>query len=181
LYRQPHKYYSNAKSAVIRAKHAQVVLTDRVPGHDFSFSDHFGLEVTLEISAPSEIAQTTTSLSLPDYSSTLVPELITTTIQALTLAYRNSHRRSRRELAIFTLSIVLLLGLVISSAWLTQHWINGLFVLFAVFISWLATTHLYAGFLYGNWERNALMNVIEELEIYKKVGGNERSGQISAE
>jgi sphingomyelin phosphodiesterase 2 len=27
---------------------------------------------------------------------------------------------------------------------------------------------LYVGFVYGRWEANALMNVIEELELYQK-------------
>jgi sphingomyelin phosphodiesterase 2 len=27
---------------------------------------------------------------------------------------------------------------------------------------------LYVGFVYGRWENNALMNVIEELELYRK-------------
>jgi sphingomyelin phosphodiesterase 2 len=27
---------------------------------------------------------------------------------------------------------------------------------------------LYAGFVHGRWEVNALMNVIEELELYQK-------------
>jgi sphingomyelin phosphodiesterase 2 len=27
---------------------------------------------------------------------------------------------------------------------------------------------LYVGFVYGRWEVNALMNVIEELELYQK-------------
>jgi sphingomyelin phosphodiesterase 2 len=27
---------------------------------------------------------------------------------------------------------------------------------------------LYVGFVYGRWEVNALMNVIEELELYRK-------------
>jgi len=37
-----------------------------------------------------------------------------------------------------------------------------------VVIAWLATTMLYEGFIFGHWECNALMNVIEELEIHKK-------------
>jgi len=34
--------------------------------------------------------------------------------------------------------------------------------------TWLGTTMAYIGFVYGRWEINALMNVIEELELYRK-------------
>jgi sphingomyelin phosphodiesterase 2 len=70
-------------------------------------------------------------------------------------------------LTIFGLCIPLLLALIIGSAWLPRSWNNSVFVLFTIFISWLATTMFYEGFLYGRWELNALMNVIEELEIYR--------------
>jgi len=40
-------------------------------------------------------------------------------------------------------------------------------VLFTVFVAWLATTMFYEGFLYGRWELNALMSIIEELDIYQ--------------
>jgi sphingomyelin phosphodiesterase 2 len=42
-------------------------------------------------------------------------------------------------------------------------------LVFTIFISWLATTMLYQGFVYGRWERNALMNAIEDMEVYRKV------------
>jgi len=37
-----------------------------------------------------------------------------------------------------------------------------------VMVAWAGTTMLYEGFIYGNWERSALQNVIEELEILQK-------------
>jgi sphingomyelin phosphodiesterase 2 len=168
LYRQPHSHRPNVESPVIRAKEAQVVFTDSIPGRGHSYSDHFGLEVTFEIVHP---VTTPSEMTPPNPTTTLSSEAVTTTIQALTTAYRISRLRSRRELAVFCLSIFVLLALIISSAWLKPHWINVLFSLLTVFFSWLATTNLYEGFLYGNWERNALMNVIEELEIYRDVSG----------
>jgi sphingomyelin phosphodiesterase 2 len=48
-----------------------------------------------------------------------------------------------------------------------------------IFISWLATTMLYQGFVYGRWERNALMNAIEDMEIYRNVVES-RAGLSSA-
>ena len=35
---------------------------------------------------------------------------------------------------------------------------------------------LYVGFIYGNWEVGGLVNVIEELELYKQTVRKDRSG-----
>ena len=160
LYRQPNR--PNQQIPILKATSSQVVFMDPVPGHTFSHSDHFGLETTFEI-----IPETGVSSPLPSPGQ-LSNESITTTIHALTSCYRFSRERSRRELFIFGLCLIVLFGMIIGSAWLPHSWINPIFILFTVFVAWLATTMLYEGFIFGHWECNALMNVIEELEIYKK-------------
>jgi sphingomyelin phosphodiesterase 2 len=166
LYRQPR----GQQYPRIQATGCDVVLTDRVPGHSFSYSDHFGLEATLDIQlSPTEAG--TSSIyrdSLDDTQTELTNPAIMTTIHALTDCYRFSRERSRRELIVFLLCLVLLLAVAIGTAWLPHSWINSIFVVFTVVVAWAGTTMLYEGFLYGNWERNALMNTIEELEIHQK-------------
>jgi len=159
LYRQPNR--PGQLVPQLKAVESKVVLTDLIPGQHFSYSDHFGLEVTLEI-VPSEVSQAHTVMKeLSNATSTKV-------ISALTACYRFSRERSKKELIIFGLCILVLAMVVIGAAWLPHSWINPIFILFTIFISWLATTMLYEGFIFGNWECNALMNVIEELEIHKK-------------
>lgn len=169
FYRQPHGLYVTADQPVLKAVECKVVMMDKVPGFDFSFSDHFGLEATLEIQTPDEILSSgRTSTSPAQSSSELSSASIATVIQALTACYQFSRIRGRKELRIFGLCLLLLLGIVVGTSWLPHGWINPIFAVLTIFISWLATTMLYEGFLYGNWECNALMNVIEELEIYRK-------------
>jgi sphingomyelin phosphodiesterase 2 len=100
------------------------------------------------------------------------PELslgvLTEVMGALHISYRMSVKRSRKELTIFGSSIFLLIALIVGSAWVVLPWFNPVFVLFVIFISSLATTMLYEGFIFGNWERKALQNVIEELELHEK-------------
>lgn len=139
-------------------------MTEKVPGQAFSYSDHFALEATLEIIA--QEGDREAEASPP--SSELSNASISTIIQALASCYRFSRHRSRRELSVFGTCLLLLVGLAVGSSWLPKAWINPIFILFTVFIAWLATTMLYEGFIYGNWECNALMNVIEELEIHRK-------------
>jgi len=166
FYRQPNRHAITQHSVELSCCDTKVVFTDLVPGHKCSFSDHFGLETTLDIHIPdSDKGHPFESRS--HIEPTLTPTSIETTIQALSSCHHFSKHRSSRELTIFGLCILLLLALIIGSAWLPRSWNNSVFVLFTIFVSWLATTMFYEGFLYGRWELNALMNVIEELEIYR--------------
>jgi sphingomyelin phosphodiesterase 2 len=143
----------------------KAVFTELVPGQNYSFSDHFGLEATLEVGdAPSRPSTHCSELS--DATATAV-------VQALSSCYRDARTRSRKELAICGVSLFAILAMIIGTAWLSHPWITPVFILITMFMSWLATTMLYEGFIYGNWERNALMNVIEDLEVYNK--GREHS------
>lgn len=162
LYRQPVR--SGETLPILKAVDTKVVMTERCPGRPFSISDHFGLEATLEI----ESEQSNEAPEIYDTPSELSSATIATTVQALAACYRFSRERSRKELIIFALCIAILLGVVIGTAWLPHSWINPIFILFTVFMAWLATTMLYEGFIFGNWECNALSNVIEELEIHRK-------------
>lgn len=161
LYRQPHR--PGQSIPTLNAVDTKVVFTDLVRGENFSHSDHFGLEATLEIT--NELTDETSPIPR---SRELSAATTATTIQALTSCYRFSRERSHRELIIFGLCILLLVGVVVGTAWLPHSWINPISILFTIFISWLATTMLYEGFIFGNWECNALMNVIEELEVHRK-------------
>ncbi|KAJ6503272.1 inositol phosphophingolipids phospholipase C [Mycena vitilis] len=176
LYRQPVRPLQRPDDPlpVLKCTECNVLLTDKVQGRPFSFSDHFALEATLEIQTgdrvPVDLADphnVWSTAGTPLSASELSADSLTTTMQALAACYRFSRQRARKELSLFALCILILLALIVSSHWLPHAWINPIFILFTVFVAWLGTTMLYEGFLYGNWECNALMNVIEELEIYK--------------
>ena len=92
---------------------------------------------------------------------------MTTLIQALTTCYRHSRSSLRLYLSIFFVCLVVIIGLTVGSAWLPYSWINPIFLFATTVLAWLATTMLYAGFLYQNYEANTLVNVIEELELYR--------------
>jgi len=159
LYRQPNR--PGQLVPQLKAVESNITLTDLVPGRNFSYSDHFGLEVTFEI-VPSDTAQ------VPSATKEISNATSATVISALTACYRFSRERSRKELIIFGLCIFILLMVVTGTAWLPHSWLNPIFLLFTIFIAWLATTMLYHGFIFGNWECNALTNIIEELEIHRK-------------
>ncbi|KAJ3514018.1 hypothetical protein NLJ89_g2614 [Agrocybe chaxingu] len=166
LYRQPNR--PGQAPPVLKAVETKVVFMDPVPGQPFSFSDHFGLEATLEIVPQTTEEGSSAPAVQADVPGELSSAAIATTIQAWASCYRFSKERSRKELIICGLSILILIGVAVGTAWLPHSWINPIFILFTVSIAWLATTMLYEGFIFGNWECNALMNCIEELEIHRK-------------
>ncbi len=166
FYRQPVRY-TETLIPRLDCVECRVVLTEKVPGATFSFSDHFGLESILQIQNIDAVPATANVSEGYVPSTELSNATISTTIQALAACYRFSRYRARRELYVFGLCLFILAGLTIGSSWLPHAWINPIFIIFTIFIAWLATTMLYSGFLYGQWECNALTNVVEELEIFK--------------
>lgn len=164
---------------MLKCTQSRVVFTEKVPGSDFSYSDHFGLEAIIEIVAPYETEPHTQHHSTFRRPSALADDVLDRFMQALTGWYRIAQDRSRKELYTFAACIVGLIALCIGSAWLPLSWIGPIFILVVVLLSWLGTTMLYAGFIYGNWERRALMNVIEELELIRQSNAREAGSSAS--
>ncbi len=178
FYRHP-RTSGNVEQPVLHCTDSRVVFTHEVPGAAFSYSDHFGLKSVLQIRAPgaahsagadpvfSSESQAAWSTQ-PSETSELSDDCILSMIHALTSCYRFSKSRAQKELALFVLCVLLLIAVAVASSWFPRSWLNPIFIIFTVFLAWLGTTMLYEGFLYGQWECNALMNVVEELEVYRK-------------
>ncbi|KAA1467824.1 inositol phosphophingolipids phospholipase C [Dentipellis sp. KUC8613] len=185
-------FKSNAMPSLV-CTDSRVLLTEPIPGLGVSFSDHFGLEATFAIrhpesqlgTLPAEVPSAPTAehagQSMPSLSTASEPATTATAatptlsvahatamLQALTGCYRHSHTRQQRELLVFALCVALLVALVAGTAWLPSAAYTPLFVFAGAGATWLGTTMLYVGFVYGRWELNALMNVIEELELYRR-------------
>lgn len=89
-------------------------------------------------------------------------------LQTIAGAYRAARARSRKHLTIFGLCVAALGGLIVGSAWQPRPGFNPILLLVAGAFTWLGTTMLYAGFIWGNWELNWLMTVVEELELLNR-------------
>jgi len=82
-------------------------------------------------------------------------------------SYRISQSRSQLEYSILTVCVLVLLVACIGSTWLPMSRYSPIFILVAAAVTWLGTTMFYSAFLYGKWERRALLNIIEELELLR--------------
>jgi sphingomyelin phosphodiesterase 2 len=164
FYRQAIRPYARPDDPMLKAIETKVVLTERVPQYEFSFSDHFGVECTFDIGPPEGEVDPTSSMG----ESGLSQASLSATIQTLTSAYRLSLARARKELFLFLFCLVVLVGAITGSAWIPHYWINPICVSVAAVVTWLGTTMLYEGVIYGRWEQNALRSLIEELEVPRR-------------
>ena len=190
LFRDPAPPLSpGAQLPSLIATSAHVLLTEPVPGSPFSYSDHFGVSAILQIKYPDHhscdpttsnnellVAQnqpmaTISALSAPapvlKKSARLAAADASAVLGALTSCYRYSRTRAKRHLSLFGLSVGTLIFMV-ATAGRFPTGATPFVVLGSAAATWLGTTMLYVGFVYGWWEANALMNVIEEFELYQK-------------
>jgi len=165
LYRPPVRSARPSEALVLAPVQSNIVFTEHVPGKSYSFSDHFGLEATFSIRLPEEQPG---GVNTPhDNQTRLTDATVTTMIQALTTRRRLSRSSMQLYLAIFFTSLVAVIGLTVGSALLPHSWINPILLFATTVLAWLATTMLYVGFLYQNYEANTLDNIIEELELFR--------------
>ncbi|EJU02596.1 DNase I-like protein [Dacryopinax primogenitus] len=164
-------YYRSERMSCVAS---QVVLTDKVPGFDFSYSDHFGLEATFAL-LPSPAPDVPNPPVQP-----LTARTLSQALQALSTFYRQSRSTARMYMTGFNGCILALLALIIGSAFQPNRRVNPLLVILASAFTWGGTTLLYAGFVYGKWEQRALMTVIEEMELeMRRVEGGGRGSVVS--
>lgn len=177
LYRHP-LLFDAVKMPHLECKESRVVLTEHVPGYNFSYSDHFGIETILDIVQPYNFADANLPPWSPPSPTSLSEDSFTAFQRALTACYRISKSRSKFELSIFVSCVFLLLLLCVGSAWIPFSWINPIIVLLSTALAWLGTTMLYSGFIFGNWERRALTTIIEELELVQQVTRREATSPL---
>jgi sphingomyelin phosphodiesterase 2 len=170
------------------AADARVLLTGPIPGLPFSYSDHFGVSATLQINYPSHDG---TEPAIPDFelrtAHKQAPPIISAlsapapvqmaarlaatdasaVSRALSTCLEFSRTRAKRHLLVFGCSAGALISFMTTAHWFPYRAVPFV-ILGGAVATWLGTTMLYVGFIYGRWEANALMNVIEELELYRK-------------
>jgi sphingomyelin phosphodiesterase 2 len=183
-----------ARAPTLVAADTRVLLTDTVPGLPYSYSDHFGVSATLHIEYPPRdetpdhamtpgdefvtaaqrqtppLAISTNPFTPADQardSAELTAADATAVLEALATCSRHAHARAKRHLLIFGFSVGTLVALMAAADRFPAE-ATPFVVLGSAISTWLGTTMFYVGFVYGRWEVNALQNVIEELELYRR-------------
>lgn len=178
---------------------SEVVLTGRVPGQDYSYSDHFGLLSTFTIIPPrthpssnetfTPLIPTSPDASKPSIASytpassvPLLPNLPTKldslrSVLNVLRSYRALSRNlARSHLRLFVLSLVAAVALIVGSAWQPKSWLQPIFTLVGTVIGAAGATLLYVGFVWGRWEEGLLTEVMSEIELELDVVEMEQRG-----
>ncbi|KZT62649.1 DNase I-like protein [Calocera cornea HHB12733] len=172
--------YVYYRSDSLRCTASGVVFTGKVPGSDFSFSDHFGLEATLTITPPGPTEDPPQPPKPAPPPPALTARTLSQTLQALSTFYRQSRATAHTYMLGFSGCVLALLALIIGSGFQPNRKVNPLLVILAAAATWGGTTLLYVGFVYGKWEQRALMTTIEEMEMeMRRVEGGGRGSIVS--
>ncbi|KAG8731905.1 phospholipase C type enzyme [Ceratobasidium sp. 423] len=157
----------------LRCRESSVVFTHHVPGTEISFSDHFGVSATFECVPVRRNSHNGRRPITPprgtSYSPATRAEVLEYAISTMGAAHAIARQDIHKKLASFAGLVVLLIALLIGSAWVPESGVNPALVFAGAAITWAGTTLLYAGFLGGGWETRALMRTIEELELMLQV------------
>ncbi|KAM5535995.1 hypothetical protein V8D89_010338 [Ganoderma adspersum] len=153
FYRQPSSIHATARTPVLRAVDTRVMMADLMPeGGDVA--EPAGVDIPTSSNLKLAVSQTGVST-----------DSITEALVWLTARYRFAESQGRDHLLTLLLCVFVLIVLIATSAWFPFYVNPGLY-LATVAVAWYGTTMFYVGFVYGNWEVNALTNIIEELELY---------------
>jgi sphingomyelin phosphodiesterase 2 len=185
FYTPPLAHGSEHSQRHLRCSHSKVVLTEHVPGREMSLSDHFGLTSTFVLSDeahnPTPASQAPLLLDSESESSVIPPtaggsvyelhradsgsdSAIRAALTALRAYGRLARGRTLRFSAIVLACIVAVVGLTVGSAWQPKPWIQPIFTLLAFALGAFGATMLYAGWLWGRWEKGLLDEVTSEME-----------------
>ncbi|EUC57329.1 endonuclease/exonuclease/phosphatase family protein [Rhizoctonia solani AG-3 Rhs1AP] len=164
------------------ASDAKVVMTERMPDLGVSLSDHFGVEVVLEIAPAGVSTQPTLEFNATDMLPPLpIPPpvsrtralILHDTLHVLHAAIPASYAASSAYLTTGLACAFSLVALAVAAGavgW-APWWLGIVLVLVGALLAAVGTTLLYAGVLFGRWERNAIWDVIDQMERVSSRGG----------
>lgn len=143
----------------------QVVFTEPISGLKCSYSDHFGIEVKLELrNVPNMGSEDATS-----GERTLSP-IIFDTIESVTERYiKREIWHSNLRIGHFVVSVLMFIALLIGQWWVEPKYGHFLISLGAVIIMVTGTIDFLIGFIFGRWEDRALKEFISEVRLARKV------------
>jgi len=149
LYRGPASSASRLQCAAHR-----VVFDGKIPGHDVSFTDHFGVEAEFSL-LPQDAAATAPAPRVSGVVSVL-DQALGVLREALVAARSQQQRHMSAFVAALGGAVVLIAGNACASAWLWHGRSVAPSVLLALLLiptSWFGTTALYTAVIWGEWHK----------------------------
>lgn len=157
----------------LRCVQAHVAFMQHVPGRDYSYSDHFGVDATLIVSPPQQHPREEEQ-GVFDSVGTMSEDTLESVLDAMRAAAPRAKKNGQQLLAYTGLAVTLLGVLIASPFWAPRvHSAAGeralafAAIFLTALVTWSGTTAFYVGFVYGNWETRALRRATEELELWR--------------
>lgn len=152
FFRGPAEPLRQQREGRLRCIESNVVFTNLIEGHEISYSDHFGLEATLEIL--NESRGDTEEEAQSAYDSRL-SQTLTSSLSALSAALISSRNSQKRHALLFFALLILAFFTIGFSASNTRGGgaLGALWTLLAVICGWTGSTALYSAVVWGEWEK----------------------------
>ncbi|TIA92157.1 hypothetical protein E3P99_00758 [Wallemia hederae] len=128
------------------------------PDYAHSYSDHFGIITTFNNkdipTSPTKSRHTDNDMCYME------------TIRKLRTLYKHSQKQSIKYIAFTALLIAFGVALIVASAFPPTAHYSPFFVFFAFLAGIAGATYLYVGYIYGQFERHSIKNLIGQIERY---------------
>ena len=149
-----------------------VVFTEPIPHLNCSYSDHFGIQVKLQLKQ-----------HLKDVSDVTITEegmlshAMFDSIDWISERYIDREiRHSKYRIWHFWASVVVFIGLLIGQWWVVPRYAHFVILLGAVVVMVTGTIDGLIGFIFGRWEIRALREFISEVHLARKIYLGEGTG-----
>ena len=142
-----------------------VVFTEPIPQLNCSYSDHFGINVKLQLRSQIKDGSEVT------YSDErILSHAMFDTIEHISDRYiAREIRHSQYRNIHFILSVVVFIGLLIGQWWVEPIYGHFIILLGGVLLMVAGTINGLIGFIFGRWEIRALREFISEVRLARKV------------
>ncbi|UZJ52516.1 hypothetical protein CBS101457_001836 [Exobasidium rhododendri] len=172
------------KEGRLRCIDSSVVFTELIEGHEVSYSDHFGLEATLEIMEKSQVNGALPSEEDGQFAyNSRLSQTLTSSLSALSAALMASRQSQKSHFVLFLALLILALCTIgfSSSRRMGGGALSGLWTFIAVICGWTGSTAFYSAVVWGEWEKRALRTFLEamELDLTMQRGGTLTSPVLS--
>lgn len=142
-----------------------VVFTEPIPHLGCSYSDHFGINVKLELQNRIKDGSQATMLD-----ESVLSHAVFDTIDHISERYiAREIRHSRYRNIHFIASVVVFIGLLIGQWWVTPAYGHFIILFCGVLVMVTGTINGLIGFIFGRWEIRALREFMSEVQLARKV------------
>jgi sphingomyelin phosphodiesterase 2 len=150
----------------IIVKESKVVFTETIPVHNCSYSDHFGINVKLQLTTTAQ-EDVETELASEDG---ILPQSLFDQIDGITERYTaRAIRQSKYRINHFLVSLAVVVGLLVGQWWVEPGYGHFVVLLGGLVVIATGIVDGIIGFIFGRWEIHALQEFMGEMHLARKL------------